>query len=170
MAATEHLNIPTYEQFSTFLGYMNTIASSVDVNDIYGDFAVIETSTTASHAYKVGDYLILNGLFYKVTTAITSGGTIVTSGNNANVIPTTVAAELENKVLVLPDVPVTATTGSIINYNDSRIKADHYVARYVFANSSAITEITSGAITTNGNITVSGTCTSATTAWIMLVR
>lgn len=44
-----------------------------------------EASTTASKAYAVGDYLIYNGKLYTVTTAIASGGTIITSGSGQNV-------------------------------------------------------------------------------------
>lgn len=56
--------------------------------------ATVEASTTASKAYSVGDRLILNGVLYKATDAITSGGTIVTSGAGANVTETTIDAEI----------------------------------------------------------------------------
>lgn len=49
-----------------------------------GNFAVIE-KTTASKAYAVGSYLLYNGTMYRVTKAISSGGTITTTGANANV-------------------------------------------------------------------------------------
>ena len=56
--------------------------------------ATVEASTTASKAYSVGDRLILNGVLYKATDAITSGGTIVTTGAGANVTETTIDAEI----------------------------------------------------------------------------
>ena len=43
--------------------------------------APVESSSTASQAYSVGEYLILDGVLYKVTTAIASGETI-TAGTN----------------------------------------------------------------------------------------
>ena len=49
------------------------------------DIAPTESTTTASQAYNVGDQLYYNGTLYTVTTAISSGGTIVTSGSGANV-------------------------------------------------------------------------------------
>lgn len=45
-----------------------------------------ETTTTASQAYAVDDYLIYNGNLYRVKSPIASGGTIDTTGNDANVI------------------------------------------------------------------------------------
>ena len=43
--------------------------------------AYVETGTTASRAYSVGEYFCWNGLLYRVTSAISSGGTI-TPGTN----------------------------------------------------------------------------------------
>lgn len=43
--------------------------------------APVETSSTASQAYAVGDYFCYNGILYRVTVAIDSGGTI-TPGTN----------------------------------------------------------------------------------------
>lgn len=52
--------------------------------------AEIESSTTATQPYGVGDYLILNGVLRKVTAAIASGNQITDSNSKA----TTVASEL----------------------------------------------------------------------------
>lgn len=46
--------------------------------------AHVETGTTASRAYAVGEYFCWNGLLYRVKTAISSGGTI-TPGTNCEV-------------------------------------------------------------------------------------
>lgn len=43
--------------------------------------APVETSTTASQAYAVGEQFILNGTLYTATAAITAGGTITINGN-----------------------------------------------------------------------------------------
>ena len=58
--------------------------------------AHIEYSTTASQAYAVGDYLLYDWTLYKVTTAITQGGTITISGGSANVSATTIGAEISS--------------------------------------------------------------------------
>lgn len=60
-----------------------------------GDFATIETSTTASKAYAVGDFLLLNGVLYKVTAAIAQGGAIA---SGTNVVATTIGDEVAEKV------------------------------------------------------------------------
>lgn len=43
--------------------------------------APVETSTTASQAYAIGEQFILNGTLYTATAAITAGGTITIDGN-----------------------------------------------------------------------------------------
>ena len=43
--------------------------------------APVETSTTASQAYAIGEQFILNGVLYTATAAITAGGTITIGGN-----------------------------------------------------------------------------------------
>lgn len=52
--------------------------------------ANVESSTTASKAYSVGEFLVLNGILYKVASAIASGATITP---NTNVIATTMTNE-----------------------------------------------------------------------------
>lgn len=56
---------------------------STAVNNLLSQIATIESTTTASKAYSVGDLLIYNGTLYKVTSAISSGGTITISTNVA---------------------------------------------------------------------------------------
>ena len=53
--------------------------------------ATVETGTTASKAYAVGEYLVYNGILYRVTAAISSGQTLVPG---ANITATTAGAEL----------------------------------------------------------------------------
>lgn len=73
--------------FSDMFSGINT-----SIQNILGDFAAVESSATASKAYAVGDYLVLNGTFYKVTASIAQGDTIVTG---TNVSATTIDAELK---------------------------------------------------------------------------
>ena len=103
---------------------------------VLGDFATVEDSTTASKAYKVGEYLVYNNRLYRVTTAIASGGTI-TVGTNC--VQTTVGDELSNMVLRFEGITVSALTGDIATVIDSRITADHVVAECVWGNPSYIT-------------------------------
>lgn len=54
--------------------------------------ALTEETSTASRTYAIGDYLILNNVLYKVTAAISSGGTITVG---TNVAATTVTDEIK---------------------------------------------------------------------------
>ena len=70
------------------------------LDTVLGNFATVESSTTASKAYKIGEYLVLNNLLYRVTAAIASGGTITVG---TNVVQTTVGDEVANNVLCCSD-------------------------------------------------------------------
>lgn len=78
------------------------------IRDLNGQqmLATIEESTTASKAYAVGDYLILNDKVYKVTVAIASGGTITVG---TNITETKVGAELTNLNRQISDLENTTT-------------------------------------------------------------
>ena len=56
--------------------------------------AGVEAISTASKAYSVGEYLVLNGILYKVTAAIEEEDTITDTGAGANVTSKTVGEEL----------------------------------------------------------------------------
>jgi len=58
----------------------------------FANIAPTESTTTASQAYAVGDYLMYNNKLYKVTTAIISGGTIEVG---TNVVESTVAESMK---------------------------------------------------------------------------
>lgn len=77
---------------STFEPYAETnrqlTVTKLDISEI----ASVENSNTASQAYAVGDYMIWRGGFYRVVSAISSGGTITL---NTNVTKTTLGAELK---------------------------------------------------------------------------
>ena len=52
--------------------------------------APVESTTTASQTYQIGDQFIYNGLLYKATAVINSGGTITPDGN-CELSPTIIA-------------------------------------------------------------------------------
>ena len=68
---------------STLAGTAQPIKDALDTvaENTYGNIATIESGTTASKAYAVGDRMVLDGLLYKVTSAITQGGTITIGSN-----------------------------------------------------------------------------------------
>ena len=75
----------------------------------------------------------------------------------------------KDKVLYLTDVPCSATTGNFVSYSNASITANHVVAECVFANPSAITTDVTWT-TSAGAIVLNGTCSSATTCNIVLVK
>jgi len=72
-------------------GGSNVQLSSL-ITDFMSIFASIETTNNANIPYSVGDYMFWKGGFYKVTTAISSGGAIT---EGTNVTQTTIGAELK---------------------------------------------------------------------------
>jgi hypothetical protein len=71
--------------------------------------------------------------------------------------------------LYFTGVAISATTGDFASVNNAKITDDHVVAECVFANPSAITTDVSW-VTANQGLVLNGTCTSATTANIVLVK
>jgi hypothetical protein len=100
--------------------------------DAITNVATVESTTIASKAYAVGERLVLSGVLYKVTSAITSGGTIVTSGAGQNVSVTTVDAEISDKA----DKVASATNGNFAgldsngNLTDSGHKHSDYLTSH----------------------------------------
>lgn len=76
---------------------------------------------------------------------------------------------LTKSVLYFTDVACSATTGNFLTKSDANITADHVVAECTFANPSAITSDITWT-TASGSVTLNGTCASATTANLVLVK
>lgn len=79
------------------------------------------------------------------------------------------AADIADKVLYLTSVAISATTGDIASVSNAAIDSDHVVAECVFADPSAITTAVTWT-TGTGTLVLNGTCASATTANIVLIR
>lgn len=75
--------------------------------------APIETTTTASKAYAVGDLLFYNNILYKVTSVISQGGTIEISGANPNVVSTDIDSELKTKIKLSNTAGLVKNDGTI---------------------------------------------------------
>lgn len=126
------------------------------VSDVYSPLAT----------YKIGEYCIHNNTLYRCKTAINTAE----AWNSNHWVATTVAAEIEDRVLWLPGVTVSATTGNIVDLSDDRITTDHVLASCTWANDSYITALSTWSTQTVGTLKISGTCTTATTADILLVK
>ena len=94
------VQVPTYSEFT---------ALEDRVDDIEEGVASVETSTTASKAYAVGDYFWKDDVLYVVTAAIASGGTITVNTNCK-------AAVLGNDVSSLKSAFTSVIDGTQVNY------------------------------------------------------
>lgn len=81
----------TWGYISGTLTDQTDLVAALDAKANASNLATIESSTTASQAYSEGDYLVLNGQLYEVTTAISSGETLTVG---TNISATTVGSEL----------------------------------------------------------------------------
>ncbi len=77
--------------------------------------------------------------------------------------------EVSNDCLRFEDVAIAATTGDIATVTDDLITADHVLANIVWGDCSAIgSDVT--LTTSAGSMVLNGTCTTATTATIILAK
>ena len=77
--------------------------------------------------------------------------------------------DIGNDVLYLTGVSCSAMTGDFVSVSNASITADHVVAECVFASPSAITSNVTWT-TASGSLKLNGTCASATTCSIVLVK
>ena len=98
-------------------------SASADANQ---NLASIEDGTTASKAYAVGDFIVHNGLLYKVTAAISSGGTL-TPGTNIS--QTTAGQELSdiNSDLAVNNTQITSSDWLSSNYDLALSDSRRYI-------------------------------------------
>lgn len=85
--------------------YLITDSPDNYLDEVFGDFATVEYTDTASKAYAVGDYLVYDSKFYRVTSAIAQGDTIVP---DTNVVKTTVGEEFRKRGKVMESSSVQA--------------------------------------------------------------
>ncbi len=97
--------------------------------------------------------------------------TDVPTSNNTSVQARFEAIEAvqANKVLYLTNIAVSAITGDIVSYNNNAITTSHILAECVFANPIAITTDVTWA-TSSGNFRLNGTCITATTVNVVLIK
>lgn len=90
----------------------NDNADKVDANaqKTAANLATIEAVATASKPYVVGEYLVLNGILYKVTQAIANGGALVVG---TNIAQDNVGTELKSIKDALPQYKTLHGSSSI---------------------------------------------------------
>lgn len=75
----------------------------------------------------------------------------------------------ENKVLYLTNITCSAVTGNFVSYSNSAITANHVLVECVFANPPVIMSTVTWT-TANGSLVINGTCMSATTCNVVLIK
>lgn len=129
---------PTGGQWGGITGTLSDqtdLQTALDAKANASNLATIESSTTASQAYSAGDYLVLNGQLYEVTTAISSGETLTVG---TNISATTVGSELtslNNGLVTLGDeisciIPL-SSTGWIIGSISTPTKSGYTIVGYL---------------------------------------
>ena len=123
-----------------------------------GDLATVQSSSTASRAFTKGEYLVLEGQLYKVTTNIANGGTI-TPGTNVSSCSAGGELTSLNDSFVNATTPtqITVTAGTGVTINSQRIYKIGRIAICEFD----IT--TSSSLATNSNILTG--CPAAIATW-----
>ena len=140
---------------------------------IFGGIAKYEPdSTHLSKGYNVGDYCIADNKLYRFVKHAYSGDAIVagTYTSSDNAVETTIAKDMSTDKLWYYHVPVTATTGQIVDIIDSRITPQHVLAEITWADESKITSLTQWTTDIDGHFSISGAASAATECTVLLVR
>ena len=147
----------------TYLRTQNTSKTTVDSNHD-ADFA---STYSSSSTYKLGQMVIYDHKLYKCTTAISTAE----AWNSSHWSAVKVSDYVENKVLFYKSVPCSATTGNFVEYIDERITSNHVLVAVYFANPSAVSpKLTWNTSGSNQRLRINGTCTTATTCDVVLVK
>ena len=83
---------------------------------------------------------------------------------------TELKGSLNSKCLYLTGIACSATTGNFVDYSNSAITTSHVLAECVFANPAAITTDVTWNTDTAGKLIMNGTCTTATTVNVVLIK
>lgn len=188
--------IPIERGTTSYKAALSQVFGSV-FSEIEPNFAGAYDDTST---YAVGDYVIYEHELYKCNTAITTAEAwtaahwtqisvadellaiyTALSGKQATLVSGTNIKTVGGQSLLgsgnvdaggalyYTSVACSAMTGDFATVSNAAITADHVVAAIVFANPSAITTNVTWT-TAAGSLTLNGTCSSATTADIVLVK
>lgn len=124
----------------------------LSVNGKTGAVVLDKTDIGLGNVANEAQYSANNPPPYPVTSVNGQTGTVIIPG-----------------ALYLTSVTCSAMTGDFASVNNTSITADHVVAECVFANQSHIASDVTWT-TANGSLVLNGTCSSATTANIVLVK
>lgn len=103
-----------------------------------------------------------------VTAADVAEGKIFHLASGVQAVGT--ASASSSSVLYFTSVACSATTGDFATISNASITSDHVVAECVFANPSNIKSNVVNWTTSSGSLVLNGTCSSATTANVLLIK
>lgn len=147
---------------------LNTTATDLSnaINEHENDIGNMSLTTSASNL--TGAINELDGDIGTINSTIGSTALPTTAQTLTGAIAE-VVSDHSNDVLYLTSVACSATTGNFVSVSNASITADHVVAECVFANPSYITTDVTWT-TGSGTLTLNGTCSTATTVNLVLIK
>ena len=145
------------------------VATSGAYSDLSGKPTLATVATSGSYADLSNKPTLGTAAAKDSTNAVTQNSTDLVESGAVYSEVSALNTALTSQVLYFTSVACSATTGNFLTKSDANITADHVVAECVFANPSAITTDVTWT-TASGSVTLNGTCASATTANLVLVK
>ena len=146
-----------------------TVATTGAYSDLSGKPNLAAVATSGSYNDLSNKPTLGTAAAKDSTNAVTQNSTDLVESGAVYTEIDTVKQALSTQALYFTSVACSATTGNFLTKSDANITADHVVAECTFANPSAITSDVTWT-TASGSVTLNGTCASATTANLVLVK
>lgn len=146
-----------------------TVATSGAYSDLSGTPTLATVATSGDYDDLLDKPILGTAAAKNSTNAVTQSSTDLVESGAVYTEVDSVKQALSTQALYFTSVACSATTGNFLTKSDSNITADHVVAECTFANPSAITTDVTWT-TASGSVTLNGTCASATTANLVLVK
>ena len=167
-----------YTKIVTGVGLSSNYSSgTLTINNNAMDIVAIQSAQPSSDTNKLWIYdaegsgieiPTMDDVYGLGITGASAGQYLKVFSVDSNGRPTGYVTEGDN-VLYYSDVAVAAASGDIASLNSNAITSDHIVAKIDWSNPQyIITNVTWN--TSNGNVTLNGTCSSAITANILLIK
>lgn len=153
-----------------------SVAKSGSYNDLSNTPDLATVATSGSYADLSNTPTLGTAAAKNSTNTISSGNTALIESGAVNSLKQTLESDISdietaiaNNVLYFTSQACSALTGDFCTVSNAKITANHVVAEAVFANPSAITTDVTWT-TASGSLKLNGTCSTATTVNIVLVK
>ncbi len=139
---------------------LTTVSDNFDkIDAVAGDIATVETSPTQA-AHSIGEFLLYGGHLYKVTSPISSGGSLILG---TNVRAANIGSELKSLQDSVTNPTVSITLNSGYEYTDLKARKCGKIINVIF-DIKATADIPTNARTTLGTMLING---SPAPKWIV---